>query len=103
VLGEAGRHQRMPTPRCSGWPSPRGRARRRLYPIAFTQHDAPLPALSFGDWQPECEERDNGHGRNELNVLVLNRGRQRARVRDTWRGAYTLRWEHDRTRYRRTW
>jgi amino acid adenylation domain-containing protein len=101
VLGEARRHQRMPTPEVLRLAEPGAAAPvDRLYPIVFTQHDAPLPALSFGDWQPECEERDNGHGRNELNVLVLNRGRQHARSSGhRGAGAYTLRWEHDRTRY----
>jgi amino acid adenylation domain-containing protein len=101
VIGEAGRHQRMPTPEVLRLAEPGAAAPvDRLYPVVFSQHDAPMPELCFGDWQPECEERDNGHARNELNVLVLNRGRQHARSSGhRGAGAYTLRWAHDRTRY----
>jgi hypothetical protein len=101
VLGEAGRHQRMPTPEVLRLAEPGAAAPvDRQYPIVFSQHDAPMPELRFGDWEPRCEERDNGHAESELNVAVFNQARQHARsAGQRGAGAYTLRWEHDRTRY----
>ncbi|HYS42303.1 MAG TPA: amino acid adenylation domain-containing protein [Pseudonocardiaceae bacterium] len=99
VVGEARRYQRMPTPEVLRLGEPSS-AVERLYPILFSQHDAPMPELCFGDWRPECQERDNGHAMSELNVVVLNRTRQHARSSgQRGAGAYTLRWEHDLARY----
>ncbi|WP_067460923.1 non-ribosomal peptide synthetase [Actinomadura macra] len=97
VITEAAGHQRLPTPeilRVTG--SAPGLGRDLLYPVLFSQHDSPLPRLRFGQWRPVVRELANGHSKNELNVIVMNRTLQHAR--STGRrhaGAYTLRWEHD--------
>jgi hypothetical protein len=93
VVGEAGRHQRMPDVLRLARPDLR-------YPILFSQYDSPMPELRFGDWRPELRDRGNGHAGNELNVVVLNRSLQHARSSGhRGAGAYTLRWEHDLARY----
>jgi hypothetical protein len=93
VVGEAGRHQRMPDVLRLAGPGLR-------YPIVFSQYDSPMPELRFGDWRPEFRDCGNGHAGNELNVVVLNRSLQHARSSGhRGAGAYTLRWEHDLTRY----
>jgi hypothetical protein len=71
-----------------------------LYPVLFSQHDSPMPQLQLGSWRPAVRELSNGHGKTELNVIVLNRELQHQRSSGR-HGAttYTLRWEHDLARY----
>lgn len=71
-----------------------------LYQIMFSQHDAPQPALDLGGWQPTVRELSNGHGKTDLNVIILNRGLQHGRSSGhRVHNAFTLRWEHDIAHY----
>ncbi|MFD7507747.1 AMP-binding protein [Streptomyces sp. NPDC059853] len=97
LITAAGAHQQLPTSEIVGL-SVRGHSldHNPLYQVMFSQHDAPQPELKFGEWRPVVRELSNGHGKTDLNVIVLNRGLQHARSagrRDS--GAYSLRWEHD--------
>lgn len=71
-----------------------------MYQIMFSQHDSPQPKLRFGSWRPTVRELVNGHGKTDLDVMVVNRGLQHARsAGHRSQGIYTLRWEHDPAQY----
>lgn len=103
LIGAAGRHQWLPTSEIvrladrDGGPN---LGHNPLYQAMFSQHDAPTPRLRFGDWRPALRELGNGHGKTDLNVIVMNRALQHARScgrRDV--GSWALRWEHDPALY----
>jgi amino acid adenylation domain-containing protein len=101
VLGGATRHQWLPTSeivRLAG----HGRSLEHppLYQIVFNQHDAPMPPLAFGEWRPAVRELSNGHGKDDLSVMVMNRGLQHSRSSGRRGiGTYTLRWAYDPALY----
>jgi arthrofactin-type cyclic lipopeptide synthetase C len=101
VLGDAARHQWLPTSEIVRLAAPgRSLEHTPLYQILFSQHDAPMPQLAFGDWRPTVRELGNGQGKTDLSVIVVNRGLQHSRSsRNRAVGAYTLRWEHDPALY----
>ncbi|MGN9909274.1 non-ribosomal peptide synthetase [Phytohabitans sp. LJ34] len=100
LIAAAEVHQRMPTPEILRLAAGRSLANSQLYPVMFSKHDSPQPALRFGDWRPEVRELANGYGRTGLSVIVMNRGLQHARsTASHGAGAYALRWTHDRARY----
>jgi amino acid adenylation domain-containing protein len=71
-----------------------------MYQIMFSQHDSPQPELRFGPWRPSVRELVNGHGKTDLDVMVVNRGLQHARSAGRrGQGTYVLRWEHDPAQY----
>lgn len=104
LLARAGRHQSLPTSeivRLLGHGS--SLDHNPLYQVMFSQHDAPQPDLRLGGWRPTVRELWNGHGKTDLNVIVMNRGLQHARnyprSGDRNAGSYTLRWEFDPALY----
>jgi hypothetical protein len=102
LIGAAEVHQRMPTPEILRLAAGSGLANSQLYPLMFSKHDSPQPALRFGSWRPEVRELANGHGRTGLSVIVMNRGLQHARSSgNRGAGAYALRWTHDLAQYPR--
>jgi hypothetical protein len=101
LIGAAGQYQWLPTAEIVRHA---GHGRRLghfpLYQVLFSQHDAPMPQLTLGAWRPVVRELGNGHGKNDLNVIVMNRALQHGRStgrRDL--GSWALRWEHDLAMY----
>jgi hypothetical protein len=102
LVAEAARHQRIPTPEILRLARPvySPGTSDALYPVLFSQHDSPLPELRLGSWRPAVRELSNGHGKTELNVIVMNRELQHLRSSGSHGpSAYTLRWEHDLARW----
>jgi amino acid adenylation domain-containing protein len=100
LITEAVAHQQLPTPEILRLAAGQSLGNSQLYPLMFSKHDSPQPALRFGGWRPEVRELSNGYGRTGLSVIVMNRGLQHARSSGSrGGGAYALRWTHDIARY----
>jgi amino acid adenylation domain-containing protein len=103
LIGAAGRHQWLPTSaivQLADRDDGPSLTHNPLYQTMFSQHDAPIPGLRFGQWRPTLRELGNGHGKTDLNVIVMNRKLQHGRSsghRDL--GSWALRWEHDPALY----